>query len=132
MLTRIMLGKISGKIKQNMAKAHGKPSWTITKLQTSIHNELHILEINWDKNRVPCHTVIHSILYDLRQRTNIACQEKLCFNCLGCLLVTPNTGVITADKSSLCSYDTQQTNSTIPAAAHSTQQQQNKQQSLTT
>ena len=45
LLATILLGKIPGKIKQNMARAHGKREWTITELRTSIRDELHILEI---------------------------------------------------------------------------------------
>ena len=45
LLTTILLGKIPVKMKQNMARAHGKREWTITELRTSIHDELHILGI---------------------------------------------------------------------------------------
>ena len=41
MLTTILLGKM----KQNMARAHGKREWSIAKLRAFIHNELYILEI---------------------------------------------------------------------------------------
>ena len=45
LLTTILLGKIPGKMKQDMARANGKWEWTITDLCTSIHDELYIIEI---------------------------------------------------------------------------------------
>lgn len=45
MLTTILLGKIPGKMKQTMARAHGKREWTLAELRVSILDELYILEI---------------------------------------------------------------------------------------
>ena len=45
LLTTILLGKIPGKMKQNMARAHSKREWTITDLWTAIRDELYIFEL---------------------------------------------------------------------------------------
>ena len=110
LLTTILLGKLPLKMKQNMARAHGKREWTITELRTSIRDEIHILEIGSQtepptvvsptaafhsgviksKGKIQCPFCkgAHSALaceriQDPRQRTNIVRQERLCFNCLG-------------------------------------------------
>ena len=45
LLVPIILSKLPGKIKQNLARSHGKGEWTIHELRTSIRDELYILEI---------------------------------------------------------------------------------------
>jgi len=107
LLTTILLGKIPVK---NMARVHGKQEWTITELQTSIRDELNILEIGLQmephvvllptalfhssvtkpkgKMQCPLCKGIYSAslceqIMDLRQQTNIIRQDRLCFNCLG-------------------------------------------------
>ena len=45
LLISIILGKLPGKIKQNLARPHGKREWTINELHIAIRDELHILEI---------------------------------------------------------------------------------------
>ena len=43
-LVTIILGKIPPKIKQNLAKAHGRQEWKIDELQETILTEIYILE----------------------------------------------------------------------------------------
>ena len=45
LLVPIILGKLPMKTKQNLARAHGKKEWTVTKLQATILDELFILEM---------------------------------------------------------------------------------------
>ena len=45
LLVPIILGKLPGKIKQNLARSHSKREWSISELRTSVRNELYILEI---------------------------------------------------------------------------------------
>jgi len=45
LLVPIILGKLPGKIKQNLARSHGKGEWTINELRTAIRDEIYILEI---------------------------------------------------------------------------------------
>ena len=44
MLVRIIWDKIPAKIKQNLARAHGRQEWKIHELQKAILNEIYILE----------------------------------------------------------------------------------------
>ena len=45
LLAPIILGKLPGKIKQNLARSHGKREWTLNELRAAICDELYILEI---------------------------------------------------------------------------------------
>ena len=45
LLVPIILGKLPGKIKQNLARSHSKREWTLNELRIAIHDELYILEI---------------------------------------------------------------------------------------
>jgi len=45
LLAPIILGKIPGKTKQYLVRAHGKKEWTLSELQAAILNELYILEM---------------------------------------------------------------------------------------
>ena len=45
LLVPILLGKLRGKIKQNLARSHSKREWTINELRIAIRDELYILEI---------------------------------------------------------------------------------------
>ena len=42
LLVSIILGKLPGKIKHNLARAHSKREWTVTELQSAIFNELYV------------------------------------------------------------------------------------------
>ena len=44
LLVTITLGKIPAKIKQNLARAHGRQEWKISELQEAVLNEIYILE----------------------------------------------------------------------------------------
>ena len=44
LLVNIILGKIPAKIKQNLARAHGRQEWKISELQEAVLNEIYILE----------------------------------------------------------------------------------------
>ena len=45
LLVPIILGKLPAKIKQNLARAHGKQEWTIIDLQAALLNKLYVLEM---------------------------------------------------------------------------------------
>ena len=112
----IILEKIPAKIKQNLARAHGRQEWKIAELQEAILNKIYILEaglltdINTSplpptasfhngtanrpmagtrgKPKCPFRKGSHfpslcDIIKDPKQHTDIICQQKLCFNCLG-------------------------------------------------
>ena len=113
LLTTILLGKIPGKMKQNIARAHGKQEWTITELRTAIRDELHILELRshsepnasipptasfhssvskptHTKSKIQClfckgsHTAsMCDQVTDPRKRISIVCQERLRFQLFG-------------------------------------------------
>ena len=110
LLVSIILGKLPGKIKQNLARAHGKREWTVTELQSAILNELYIVEMGSQVEDTPPPTAafvaraskpiiklkiqcpfckgFHSpslctTITDPKQRTDIIRQDRLCFNCLG-------------------------------------------------
>ena len=109
LLVSIILGKLPGKIKQNLARAHGKQEWTVGELQSAILNELYIIEMGSQvepplpptaafvagtskppvklKPQFPFCKGAHSpslrnTITDPKQRSDIIRQERLCFNCL--------------------------------------------------
>ena len=45
LLVPIIIGKLPGKIKQNLVRAHGKREWAVTELHSAIHNELYVFEM---------------------------------------------------------------------------------------
>jgi len=50
LLVPIIRGKLPGRIKQNLARSHGKGEWTISELRTAICDELYILEIGSEQS----------------------------------------------------------------------------------
>ena len=113
LLVTIILGKIPAKIKQNLARVHGRKEWTIDELQEAILNEIYILEVGSQTDsplpptasfhtgtanrpiagtrskpqcpfcKGPHFPSVCDVIKDPKQRTDIVRQEKLCFNCLG-------------------------------------------------
>ncbi|XP_065911194.1 uncharacterized protein [Dysidea avara] len=110
LLVSIIFGKLPGKVKQNLARAHGKREWTVTELQAAVLNELYILEMGSQveeklpptaafvagtskpivKSKAQCpfckgpHAPsLCTTITDPKQRTDIIRQDRLCFNCLG-------------------------------------------------
>ena len=53
MLVSIILTKLSTEVRRNLARSHGTEKWTLSKLQSSILQELKILEMGADYSTNP-------------------------------------------------------------------------------
>jgi len=116
LLVPIILGKLSAKTKQNLARANNKKEWTVIELQAALLKELYVFEKGSQTephtNQLLPTAAFHTgtsrslvarprgkpqyafckgsrspslcdVVKDPKQRSNIVCQEKLCFNCFG-------------------------------------------------
>ena len=69
MLVPIILRKLPAEVRRNLARSHGTEKWTLTELQSSILQELQILEMGVDYSSTgTLHTPTGAFLTNVNQR----------------------------------------------------------------